>query len=116
MMALVALQSSLEEPLIPEPIVGGKGWVVERTGRFLLQKTPGTLRSISCTHTGSAYLRLWDGTTFDHQNLDVMRPMFHLAPCVLGCWLLDMGFNKGLICEVIGVMSPFATIVWVAKR
>ena len=96
---------------LPEPIVGGKGWCVEGIGNFLLEEGPGVLRAIACTHTGSSYLTIYDGLT-----LAEARPLFRMQPTVLGHWMVDLGFNEGLILEVGGKMTPFSTIVWLKHR
>jgi hypothetical protein len=105
--------TELQYPEIPEPIIGGKGIATGdgdfgKFGNFLLQRGPGVLRCIACTHTGSGHLRLFDGVEWPEKRL-----LFPLSPTVLGHWMLDVGFNHGLILEHWGKMVCFATIVWV---
>ena len=46
---------------IPMPILGGKCGLLDRKGQFLLEKGPGTLRTIACAHAGSGTLQIFDG-------------------------------------------------------
>src|ERR1700678_3476955 len=46
---------------LPVPPMGGKCWVLDRKGLFVLEEGPGTLRTIACTHAGSGSLICYDG-------------------------------------------------------
>jgi hypothetical protein len=106
----------LIRPFIPEPIIGGKCWVPDAFGKFLLQEGPGILRCIAITHTGSGALTLYDGVRFHYHKLQAFTK-FRANPTVLGHFMLDAGFNDGLILELEGSRSlPCASIVWVPKR
>lgn len=113
MLALKEPDARIIEPTIPDPIIGGKAWVCEASGIYLLQRGPGALRFVACTHTGSAYVRLWDSLDYNHGN---MRQMFPLAPTILGAWNPDAGFNDGLLCEVIGTPAPALILVWIGWK
>lgn len=95
---------------IPTPPVGGKCICLDHMGSFMLARGAGILRSIAVTNAGSAYMTLYDGLS----PVDG-RPLFVFAPVVLGCWMLDIGFEKGLVVELEGGFVPMSTIVWVEK-
>lgn len=46
---------------IPSPQMGGKVWLLEDKGLFVLERGPGVLRTIACTHAGSGSLMAIDG-------------------------------------------------------
>lgn len=105
---------NVQTPEIPTPIIGGKAYVVESFGTFLLARGPGILRCIACTHTGGGYTTFWDDVPDD----DIPpRPLFKMHPNIMGHFMLDAGFNNGLIVEVGGnTASPFMTVVWMEKH
>lgn len=52
------------EPNIIEvrtPLMGGKCWLLERKGLFVLEQGPGTVRTLAVTHAGSGNLEVIDG-------------------------------------------------------
>ena len=46
---------------LPLPPIGGKCWLLDRKGLFVLEPGPGTLRTIACTHAGSGQMEVIDG-------------------------------------------------------
>ena len=46
---------------LPMPPMGGKAWLLERKGTFILETGPGTIRTIACTHAGSGQIQVFDG-------------------------------------------------------
>lgn len=46
---------------LPQPPMGGKCFVVREKGLFVLERGPGTLRTIACTHAGAGALEAIDG-------------------------------------------------------
>jgi hypothetical protein len=51
---------------IPAPPMGGKCWLLESKGLFVLEPGPGTLRTIACTHGGSGAIEVLDGIPDDN--------------------------------------------------
>lgn len=46
---------------LPTPPIGGICWLLREKGIFVLQRGPGVLRTIACTHAGSGALEAIDG-------------------------------------------------------
>jgi hypothetical protein len=46
---------------LPTPPMGGKCWVLKSKGLFVLERGPGVLRTIACTHAGAGALEAIDG-------------------------------------------------------
>lgn len=122
---------------LPTPPLGGKCWVLKEKGVFVLERVPGVLRTIACTHAGSGTLEAIDGVPDDGgffadesmaepgAGADVGsmraygrrrgRPLYSANPVVMGSWMLDAGFLHGLtIIARGGHVSAFAiaSIVW----
>jgi hypothetical protein len=62
----LAIAEAAAAPLIthvdlPTPLLGGKCVVVRSKGLFVLERGPGVLRTIACTHAGSGTLEAIDG-------------------------------------------------------
>jgi hypothetical protein len=47
--------------LVPMPPIGGKIWLLDRKGLFVLERCAGTLRTLAVTHAGSGALEAIDG-------------------------------------------------------
>lgn len=72
--------------LIPTPPMGGKIWLLEGKGLFVLERGPGTLRTLAVTHAGSGALEAIDGVPNaegffpDGQMAEPLPPMLgHLS-------------------------------------
>ena len=50
-----------ERIVVAQPPMGGKAYVTERPGLFVLEVGPGTLITDACTHAGGGGLVLYDG-------------------------------------------------------
>lgn len=115
---------------LPSPPMGGKCWLIDRKGLFLLEGGPGTLRTIACTHAGSGSFIAYDGIPgddglFPDEYMDPANPMwpqrngreiYKANPVVMGSWMLDGGFLHGLTIRAAGgldTVMAIATIVWV---
>lgn len=111
---------------LPMPPLGGKCWLLNRKGIFVLHKGAGTLRTLACTHAGSGSVTAFDGVpnaegVFEEMDGDVPngRSIFWATPAVMGSWMLDAGFHHGLTIRALGGQSgtaAMATIVWVPFR
>lgn len=106
---------------IPMPLLGGKAWVLDRKGQFVLEKGPGTLRTIACTAAGSGTLLAFDGVPGENGEMpaDGWRLIYKANPPVMGSWMLDGGFSKGLTVRHYGGQEStptIATLVWVPYR
>ena len=110
------------------PPLGGKCWLLEGKGQFLLERGPGTLRTIACTHAGSGTMLLFDGVPGEDglfpqeqepgPNADG-RLLYKANPAVMGSWMLDAGFQHGLTVRATGGQPgtpAIASIVWVPFR
>ena len=117
---------------LPTPPMGGKIWVLEKKGVFVLEPGPGTLRTIACTHAGSGAIDVLDGIPDDNgffadeemtdpsgRQADFATPDDYTAairswhsrrgrriypanPVVMGSWMLDGGFIHGLTIRAEG--------------
>ena len=94
----------------PKPKLGGKSFCVEASGIYVLSKVPGILRCIAVTHTGSGHTCIWDDSVEDNKP---GRALFRMSPNVMGHFMLDAGFDKGLVIEASGNPAAFLTLVWV---
>jgi len=108
---------------IPMPPQGGKCWVLERKGQFVLERGPGTLRTIACTSSGSGTLLAIDGLPDENGEIPSdeghWRQLFKANPVVMGSWMLDAGFVRGLTIRQYGGQEgtpPIASVVWVPFR
>jgi len=112
---------------LPMPPLGGKCWVLDKKGQFLLERGPGTLRTIACTNAGSGSLLILDGVPDENGELPMQmleipgyigngRQLYKANPPVMGSWMLDAGFQHGLTIRSIGGQESapaMASIVWV---
>jgi hypothetical protein len=127
---------------IPTPPMGGKIWLLESKGLFILQRGPGMLRTIACTHAGAGALEAIDGvpdndgffpdreltefTTVDGDQTRNMkfyarngRPIYRATSAIMGSFMLDGGFYHGLTIRAQGghqSSSAIASIVWMPVR
>jgi hypothetical protein len=108
---------------IPIPQLGGKSWLMERKGQFVLERGPGTLRTIACKGAGSGTLLAIDGVPDENgeipQGQGLWRQLFKSNPVVMGSWMLDAGFQQGLTIRHYGgqeATPAIATLVWVPFR
>lgn len=61
--------------LLPTPASGGKIWLLERKGLFVLERCPGTLRTLAVTHAGAGGIEAIDGIPDDNGHF----PDDHMA-------------------------------------
>lgn len=111
------------------PPLGGKCWLLEDKGIFVLEQCAGVLRTIACTHAGSGSLAVYDGIPNengffpdhempeDHPDFLMRngRPIYRATPVVMGSWMLDAGFFHGLTFVVKGGTEStcaIASVVW----
>jgi len=115
---------------MPMPALGGKVWVLDRKGQFVLEKGPGTFRTTACTHAGSGNLLILDGVPEENGEFRwdlIEKPnyfgngklLFKANPVVMGSWMLDAGFNHGLTVRHLGGQfgtPAMASLVWVPYK
>ena len=108
---------------IPMPPLGGKCWVLDRKGQFVLERGPGTLRTIACASAGSGTLLMIDGVPDESGEIPTekgsWRQLFKANPVVMGSWMLDAGFQRGLTIRHYGGQAGtpgIASIVWVPYK
>jgi hypothetical protein len=121
---------------LPLPPQGGKCWLLESKGIFVLEPGPGTLRTIACTHAGAGAIEVLDGIPDENgffpdeamaepvgNDLEALkiwharrgRCLYRANPVVMGSWLLDAGFIHGLTIRAQGgnlAATAIASIVW----
>ncbi len=51
---------------LPLPPIGGKCWLLDRKGLFVLERGPGTFRTAAVTHAGSGQFEIIDGIPDEH--------------------------------------------------
>ena len=112
------------------PPMGGKCFLLDAKGIFILETGPGVLRTIACTHAGAGNIEAIDGVPndqgfFPDENMrephrgtyktDEMfsdgmkrfctrngRSIYRANPIVMGSWFLDAGFEHGLTIRAAG--------------
>lgn len=129
---IVVARGKVTEVDLATPPMGAKGWLLSEKGIFVLQRGPGTLRTLAITHAGSGNLEAIDGIPNDDgffpaerdrqvmpertdaeddaaflQRLKVFhtrngRPFYRANPIVMGSWMLDAGFSHGLTIRAEG--------------
>lgn len=113
---------------LPAPPIGGKIWLLNRKGIFVLEEGPGVLRTIACTHIGSGSIIVRAGLPNENGEFQPPpamdpgveveysgRPLYRANPVVMGSWMLDGGFTEGLTIQAEGGMDnncAIASIVW----
>jgi hypothetical protein len=113
---------------LPQPRIGGKCWLLNRKGIFVLEEGEGVLRTIAITHIGSGSMIVFNGLPnergeFGERPTQVPgeegdyngRPLFRANPVVMGSWMLDAGFVYGLTVRADGGTDnncAIASIVW----
>ena len=122
--------SAMSKPEIIElevPSIGGKAWVLDKAGIYVLEIGEGVLRTCACTHAGSGSLRIYDGVPDQNGFLPDPDPddpsphgrdLLWFPQTVMGSWMVDAGFINGLTVEHPGgheEMSAIATIVWMPR-
>lgn len=121
------------------PKIGGKCFLINEPGLYVLEEGPGVLRTIPVTHAGSGSLVAFDGVPdadgrfpddemreFDDEgarnpDFDARRgrSIYRATPAVMGSWMLDGGFYHGLTIHADGGahgVALFATVVWMPVR
>ena len=108
---------------LPMPVLGGKCWVLDQKGQFVLERGPGTLRTVACTGAGSGTLLVIDGLPTEDGEIPNdethWRQLLKANPVVMGSWMLDAGFTRGLTVRHLGGQDGtpgVASIVWVPYR
>lgn len=108
---------------LPMPPIGGKIWLLEQKGQFLLERGPGTIRTVACTSAGSGTLLLIDGVPDENGEIPTdpenWRQLLKANPVVMGSWMLDGGFTRGLTVRHYGGQAgvpAMASIVWVPYK
>lgn len=125
---------------VPQPIAGGKAFLLDSIGMYVLERGPGTLITNAITHAGGGSLAIIDGIpdenghfpdepplpgpgdppeAFEAWGKRANREYFRASPVVMGSWMLNAGFHNGLTVWASGgheTISPIVTIVWTAFR
>jgi hypothetical protein len=118
---------------LPTPALGGKAWLLDAKGMFILEKGPGMLITIACTHAGSGSMAAFDGIPDEdgffqdermkdnHPDFEKRngRPIYRATPTVMGSWMLNGGFYHGLTIKATGGVdsaAAVASIVWMAHK
>lgn len=112
------------------PNIGGKCWLLDRSGLFVLEEGEGVLRTIACTHAGAGPIVAFDGVPNEKGFMPEIEPgssewghrhgrlLYNAHPAVMGSWMLDAGFINGLTLFVPGGhqgQAPVASIVWMPR-
>lgn len=122
---------------LPPPQIGSKCFLLERKGMFILERAPGLLRTIACTHAGCGSMLAIDGIPNDQGffpereegDFDMPtdptkgayngRPFYRANPVVMGSWMLDAAFYHGLTIYAAGGnddVAAIASVVWMPHR
>ena len=121
--------SNIQRISLPLPPLGGKCFVIEKKGTYILDEGPCLLRVIACTHAGAGGLMIYDGVPDQYGYFgDIQpndpkyfvrngRPLFRAHPVVMGSWALDAGALHGLtIVATGGEVDCIVTIVWIPVK
>lgn len=127
------MQLTVRRVIRPTPAIGGKVWLLQEKGIFVLEEGQGSLITIACTHAGSGSLHVIDGVPDERgffPNLDPNLPpqdaamqagveFYRANPVVMGSWMLNAGFVHGLTVMALGgynEVPPVASIVWMPVK
>lgn len=116
---------------IPDPEIGGKPYLLNGKGIYVLEEGPGMLQVVDITHSGSGELDIYDGVPNDNgyfpdnitDESDSKWPASNgrrfvgWSPIYMGAWQMNAGFRHGLtVISSGGADAPYATFVWVAMK
>ena len=118
---------------IREPLIGGKCWLLETKGLFILEEGAAAMRAIGCTHAGTGGLIIYDGVPdengfFPDEDMKPDdpnyfarngRPIYKANPAVMGAWMLDAGVIHGITVQAMGgdaSANLFASLVWIKHK
>ena len=120
--------------ILNTPTIGGKIWLLDRKGMFVLEEGPGMMYTIACTHAGSGSITAYDGipneegffpdeeiadTDPDYATCNG-RKIFNSNPAMMGSWMTNGGFMHGLTILAGGGMHEsvalMASIVWMGAK
>lgn len=122
--------------IVPKPKMGGKCFLLNDKGLYVLEEGPGTFITAAVTHAGAGSLEIIDGIPDengffpDYQEPDPLdddpevieewgkrngRAFYSATPVVMGSWMLNAGFHNGLTIRAEGghgSVPAIASIVW----
>ena len=118
---------------IDTPALGGKTWLLQEKGLFILERGQGSFGTFACTHAGSGGITAYDGIPDENGFFPEfegeegskewwMRPgreIYRAMPVVMGSWWINGGFFHGLTIWCHGgrdTEPPIGTLVWSAAR
>jgi hypothetical protein len=129
---------------VPAPVMGGKAWLLNDKGLFVIERGPGTCITLACTHAGAGGIEIIDGIPneggfFDNaENVPVDEPhsdsppdvlerwgkrngrvYYRALPAIMGSFMLNAGFHNGLTVRAMGghnAVAAVATLVWMPYR
>ena len=120
---------------LPTPKLGGKIWLLEEKGMFVLEEGPGMIVTMACTHAGSGSIAIIDGIPdengfFPAPAITVkwepgywqqsgVHKLLVASPSVMGSWMLSGGFYHGLTVLADGgteSASVIASLVWMPEK
>lgn len=116
---------------LEKPRMGGKIFLIQSKGLYVLEKGPALLRVIACTHAGSGRFVYIDGVPdengfFSGENIQPEeegynkrngKEIFKSHPAIMGSFALDAGTTHGLCVLVDGghdEVNLLLTTVWFA--
>lgn len=101
---------------VPHPPFSNKGYMIERKGIYIFEKTPGMLNTVACMHFGEGQIRVLDGVVKNNViDEDNSRPLYIATTQTMCLWMYGAGFEKGLIVEAIGTdlaQPVFMSLSW----
>lgn len=138
-------QPAIRHIEVPTPVMGGKAWLLDDKGLFVLERGRGTLITLACTHAGAGGIEIIDGIPNDQgffENDPIVptvepafretdptileawgtrngRVFYRALPAIMGSFMLNGGFHRGLTIRATGghnSVAAVATLVWMPHR
>lgn len=119
---------------LPTPRLGGKCWVIQEPGLFVLEEGEGAFGTLACTHAGSGGVIIYDGVPDEFGNFPEFkgeenspewfvrpgREIYRAFPVVMGSWWINGGFYHGLTVshrgESVHTTPMIGSLVWNAAK
>ena len=73
-------QPAIRHIEVPTPVMGGKAWLLDDKGLFVLERGRGTLITLACTHAGAGGIEIIDGVVLSDEEWTPQNVSHHRPP------------------------------------